>query len=221
MPTHTRNKDNAMKKLQVALDLFDAKSALGILEQVGEYIDIIELGTPLMISEGKRIVSEVKKRYPNKIVFADIKVMDGGAIVPEIVFKEGADIASIMAVADDATIKGAIACAKKFGAKILVDMCSVPDIAARAKQVDAFGPDIICVHVGTDIQASGLSPVSEVAKLAGVSCEKAGAGGIKMDTFEAACQSPLDIIIVGGGMIAQPNPRETAKAMYDILQKHR
>ncbi len=72
-----------------------------------------------------------------------------------------------------------------------------------------------------DIQASGLSPVSEVAKLAGVSCEKAGAGGIKMETFEAACQSPLDVIIVGGGMIAQPNPRGIAKAMRDILEKYR
>lgn len=210
-----------MKKLQVALDVFDTQTALGLLDQVAEYIDIIELGTPLMIAEGKRVVSAVKKRYPDKIVFADIKVMDGGAIVPEIVFAEGADMASVMAVADNATIKGAIACAKKHGGKILVDMCSVPDIAARAKQVDPLGPDVICVHVGTDIQSSGLSPVSEVAKLAGVSAEKAGAGGIKMETFEAACQSPLDIIIVGGGMIAQPNPREVAKAMHAILQKYR
>ncbi len=210
-----------MKKLQIALDLFDTQAALDMLEQVGEYADIIELGTPLMVAEGRRVVSAVKQRYPDKIVFADIKVMDGGAIIPEVVFREGADMASVLAVADDATIKGAIACARKYNAKILVDMCSVPDIAARAKQVDAFGPDFICVHVGTDIQASGLSPVSEVAKLAGVSCEKAGAGGIKMETFEAACQSPLDVIIVGGGMIAQPNPRGIAKAMRDILEKYR
>lgn len=210
-----------MKKLQAALDLFDMQSTLDILEQVGEYVDIIELGTPLMIAEGKRIVAEVKKRYPHKTVFADIKVMDGGAIIPEIVFKEGADMASVLAVANDATIKGAIECARKYGAKILVDMCAAPDIAARAKQLEAFGPDVVCVHVGTDIQSTGLSPVSEVAKLAGISAEKAGAGGIKMETFEAACRSPLDIIIVGGGMTARPNPRETAKAMFDILQKYR
>ena len=41
-----------MKKLQVALDLFDEKTTLEVLEQVGEYVDIIEIGTPLCISEG-------------------------------------------------------------------------------------------------------------------------------------------------------------------------
>ena len=40
-----------MKKLlQVALDLFSTEEAFKVLDQVGEYVDIIELGTPLMIA---------------------------------------------------------------------------------------------------------------------------------------------------------------------------
>ena len=71
------------KTLQVALDLFSTEDALRILGEVGEYVDIIEIGTPLIVAEGARVVNIVKKRYPDKIVFADIKVMDGGAEVPK------------------------------------------------------------------------------------------------------------------------------------------
>jgi len=66
------------KKLQVALDLFSSGEAFEVLDDVAPYVDIIELGTPLIVAEGARVVSEVKKRYPEKVVFADIKVMDGG-----------------------------------------------------------------------------------------------------------------------------------------------
>ena len=61
-----------MKLLQVALDLFSTEEALKVLDQVGQYVDIIELGTPLMIAEGARVVKTVKEKYPDKIVFADI-----------------------------------------------------------------------------------------------------------------------------------------------------
>ena len=71
------------KNLQVALDLFKTEDALEILEEVADYVDIIELGTPLIISEGARVVKTVKDKYPDKIVFADIKVMDGGNVVPK------------------------------------------------------------------------------------------------------------------------------------------
>lgn len=86
-----------MKLLQAALDLFSTEYTLEVLEQIGEYVDIIELGTPLMIAEGAKVVREVKGRYPDKIVFADIKVMDGGGVVPKVVFEAGADMVSVLA----------------------------------------------------------------------------------------------------------------------------
>ena len=54
-------------------------------------ISIIEVGTPLIISEGCKAVETIKRKYPQKTVFADIKVMDGGSVVPKIAFSAGAD----------------------------------------------------------------------------------------------------------------------------------
>lgn len=209
-----------MKLLQVALDLFSTKEALRVLEQVGQYVDIIELGTPLMIAEGARVVREVKDKYPDKIIFADIKVMDGGGVVPKVVFDAGADMVSVLAAADDHTISATIGLAREYGGKVLVDMCSVKDIAGRAREVAAMGPDYICVHVGYDIQATGVDPIEELRKLDGVDCRKAIAGGIKLSTFRAAVESPADVIISGGGIYNQPDMGQVAAQMRQIMDSY-
>lgn len=209
-----------MKLLQVALDLFSTKHTLEVLSQIGEFTDIIELGTPLMLSEGARVVKEVKEKYPDKIVFADIKVMDGGGVVPKSALEAGADMISVLAAADDNTVKSAIAIAREYNAKALVDMCSVKDIGARAKEVEKMDPDYVCVHVGYDIQATGVDPIEELKKLEGIKCHKAIAGGIKLSTFKDAVNSPADVIICGGGIYNAPNMRETAKQMREILDDY-
>ena len=45
-----------------------------------------------------------------------------------------------------------------------------------------------------------MDPVEELHKLDGVNCRKAIAGGIKLETFEDAVNSPADVIICGGGI---------------------
>lgn len=208
------------KKLQVALDLFSTEAALNVLEKVGEYVDIIELGTPLIVAEGAEAVKTVKEKYPDKVVFADIKVMDGGGEVPKSVLEAGADMFSVLAAADNSTIEAAMKLAKKHNAMVLIDMCSVKDMETRGKEIEAMKPDYICCHVGYDIQASGVDPIEELHRLNAVNIPKAIAGGIKLGTFEAAVQSPAEVIISGGGIYNQENMEEVAKEMRAILDKY-
>ena len=151
----------AHKKLHVAFDLFSTKDTLAMLEKVGTYVDIIELGTPLMVAEGARVVSTVKERWSEKTVFADIKVMDGGSEVPRSVISAGCDMFSVLCAANDATIRAAVALARDNGVMVLADMCNVADLSRRAREVAALGPDYLCCHVGYDRQATGADPVDE------------------------------------------------------------
>lgn len=64
-------------KLQLAVDTSTIKEGLEILEQTAEYLDIIEVGTPLMLAEGCHAVREFRKHYPDKIILADCKIRDG------------------------------------------------------------------------------------------------------------------------------------------------
>ena len=49
-------------KLQVAFDLQSSDEILNFLEKNGDLIDIIEMGTPLIIKEGLKSVLKIKKK---------------------------------------------------------------------------------------------------------------------------------------------------------------
>ena len=66
-------------KLQIALDFLELEDALRIAREVIDYIDIVEIGTPLILREGLKAVREAKKNFPQKIILADLKIADAGA----------------------------------------------------------------------------------------------------------------------------------------------
>ncbi|MFW5687045.1 MAG: 3-hexulose-6-phosphate synthase [Halanaerobium sp.] len=206
-----------IKKLQLAVDLSDLKSTLKLLQELGEYIDIIELGTPLIISEGLSIVPIVKELYPKKIVFADLKIMDGGDMISELAFQKGADMISVLAAANDSTIRAAVEKAKTYNKMILVDMCAVKDIKARTEAVKILNPDYICVHRATDMQSGGEDPLAELKQIENIKIKKAVAGGIDLNNFRADAESSAETIIVGSAIYQSNNPLEIAKKMKKIL----
>ncbi len=61
-----------MVKLQIALD-GDLLSAQTILSQVHPFIDIVEIGTPLIYQEGMRAVRQIRETYPDLTLLADLK----------------------------------------------------------------------------------------------------------------------------------------------------
>lgn len=204
----------------MAVDLFDLKSTLKLLQQVGEYIDIVELGTPLLISEGLSIIPIIKELYPDKIIFADLKIMDGGDIMSELAFQKGADMISVLAAANDSTIKAAVKKANNYKKKILIDMCAIENIKERAQAVEVFNPDYICVHRATDMQSEGKDPLQELHLIENLKTKKAVAGGIDLNNFQTACQSSADIIIVGGAIYQADKPGDTAKKMRKIINQY-
>lgn len=206
--------------LQIALDLDSTEDALRVLEQTAPFVDIIEAGTPLIIAEGAHVVRQIRKAYPDKMVFADIKVMDGGAAVPRSVLEAGAGMFSVLGAAEDATIAAARRLADEYGAKLLVDMCAVQDIAGRARAIEALRPDYIAVHVGYDLQdEGGHDPVQELRLLDGVQVPTAIAGGIRLDTFEAAARSGAANVICGAGIWKAQDMAGTARKMRSILDE--
>ena len=67
-------------KLQVAMDVATLDEALTLSRQVADFVDIIELGTPLIKHEGIAAVSAIKAAHPDKEVFADMKTADAGEL---------------------------------------------------------------------------------------------------------------------------------------------
>ncbi|WP_017728573.1 3-hexulose-6-phosphate synthase, partial [Halalkalibacterium ligniniphilum] len=207
-------------KLQLALDLVDIPGAIELVKEVEEHIDVVEIGTPVIINEGLKAVKEVKAAFPNLTVLADLKIMDAAAYEVSQASAAGADIITILGAAEDQSIKGAVEEAKKQGKQILVDMIAVKDIATRAKELDEFGVDYICVHTGYDLQAVGQNSFEDLQTIKSVvkNAKTAIAGGIKLETLPEVIKAQPDLVIVGGGITGQEDKKAAAAEMQKWIQ---
>ncbi|WP_445491199.1 3-hexulose-6-phosphate synthase [Niallia sp. 03133] len=208
-------------KLQLALDLVNIPQAIEVVKEVQEHIDIVEIGTPVVINEGLRAVKEVKEAFPALTVLADLKVMDAGGYEVMKASEAGAGIVTVLGATDDATITGAVEEAKKHGTQILVDMINVKDLEQRAKEVDALGVDYICVHTGYDLQAAGENPFEQLQTIKRVvkNAKTAVAGGIKLATLSEVVQSQPDLVIVGGGITGAEDKNAVAGEMKKLVKQ--
>ncbi|WP_214626908.1 3-hexulose-6-phosphate synthase [Paenibacillus agaridevorans] len=208
-------------ELQLALDLVDIPQAKQLVKEVEAYIDIVEIGTPVVINEGLRAVKEIKEAFPHLRVLADLKVMDAAGYEVMKASEAGADIVTVLGASEDMTIKGAVEEARKQGKQILVDMIAVKDLAGRAREVDALGVDYICVHTGYDLQAMGQNSFADLLtiKSAVKHAKTAIAGGIKLSTLPEVIKANPDLVIVGGGITGQADKQAAAAEMRQLIEQ--
>lgn len=208
-------------ELQLALDLVNIQEGIELVKQVEEYVDIVEIGTPVVINEGLRAVKEMKEAFPSLKVLADLKIMDAAGYEVMKSSEAGADIITILGAAEDMSIKGAVEEARNQGKKILVDMIAVKDLETRAKEVDAFGVDYICVHTGYDLQAVGKNSFEDLQTIKRVvkNAKTAVAGGIKLDTLPEVIKAQPDLVIVGGGITGQADIKGTAAQIQKLVKQ--
>ena len=209
-------------ELQLAIDLLNKEDAAELANKVKDYVDIVEIGTPIVINEGLPAVQHLNDNIEDVKVLADLKIMDAADYEVSQAIKFGADIVTILGVAEDASIKAAVDEAHKHGKQLLVDMIAVQDLEKRAKDLDDLGADYIAVHTGYDLQAEGQSPLESLRKVKSVisNSKVAVAGGIKPDTIKDIVAENPDLIIVGGGIANAEDPVEAAKQCRDIVDAH-
>ena len=203
-----------MPVLQVALDLMQLNRSIVIAhEAVDGGADWIEAGTPLIKSEGAEAVRALRREFPNRKIIADTKTMDVGSFEVEIMAKAGADIVTVLGLADDTTIEEAVMAGRKYGAEIMVDMINVPDRIQRAKEVEKLGAAYICMHMGIDTQMRGEEPPIDVLRkiVDAVSIPVAVAGGITAENAGEYVEAGATDVIVGGAIIKTEDIRGAAE----------
>ncbi len=216
--------------IQIALDVVDLPRALqiaeeavkGILEETGDATKAwVELGTPLIKSEGMNSVREMRKKFPQLTICADMKTMDAGATEVEMAAKAGANVVFILGCSPDSCIKEAILASKKYGVKLAADLISVTDPVKRAAELEQMGVDIINIHVGLDQQVLGIKPVELVQRIAKAISGKAqisAAGGLNSETAVQAWEAGADILIVGGSLYKAASPEVSVRQIIKSLK---
>ena len=204
--------------VQVAIDTLTVDDALRIGEAAAKAgADWLEAGTPLITFEGVRAIGKLARAFPEKPVLADYKMMDG---VPKYVLetaRQGGRIATICAVASDASIRAAIATGNECGVRIISDLYAAPDGPARAREVAEMGVDSAYIHYGADQRAEDpdRDPLLFLAECDDLPVP-VGVGTFSVEDGRRAMLAGADIVVIGVPLIQADNPEA---ALREYVQK--
>lgn len=174
--------------------------------------DWIEIGTPLIKSEGMDAIRTMRKAFPDRTILADMKTVDTGAIEVEMAAKAGADVVIVLGSADDSTLLDALRSAHKYGVRLMADLISAPDPVKRVIELEALGVDYVNVHIGIDQQMMGKDPISLLREISQrVNVQLAVAGGLDASSAVQAVKAGAKVVIVGGNITHSDNVTEAAR----------
>lgn len=205
--------------VQISLDVTTIAEAIETAElALAAGVDWLEAGTPLILAEGLKCVRELRARFPDTPIVADLKTMDGGYLEAEMMAKAGANYVVVMARAHEETIKVVCKAGRDFGVKVMGDNLGCPDMVAGARRLEDLGCDMVIHHIGYDerrgIAAAGkpmpspLDQLQEVVDACSVPVQ--AVGGLSIDQ---AIQSPAygaPMVVIGAPLAINPERFEAA-----------
>ncbi len=206
-------------KLQLAYDLGSFQDLILLLEQVEALIDIIEIGTPLIVKEGVKEIENLKKTFPKKTILADMKIMDAGELEAKIGFDVGADIVTCLGLASSATIAGAKKVASRNNGKIMVDMINHYNPISKWPELLEMGIDYVCLHTAHDDAVTGdnsIEILEQFYKIYGGN-NLAVAGGVKPDLIQGMSRFQPEIVVVGSYITDSAQPREAVENVRRVM----
>ncbi|MBX3421258.1 MAG: orotidine 5'-phosphate decarboxylase [Pirellulaceae bacterium] len=205
--------------VQISLDVTTIEEAVETAElAVRAGIDWLEAGTPLILAEGLRCVRELRARFPETPIVADLKTMDGGYLEAEMMAKAGANFVVVMARAHEETVKVVCQAGRDYGIGVMGDNLGCPDMVAGARQLQDLGCDFIIHHIGYDerrgIAARGdiaPTPLDQLRQVVqAVDIPVQAVGGMSIDQ---AIQSPsfgAPLVVIGAPLAINPDRFERA-----------
>ena len=204
-------------RLQLALD-GTLEQAVTVLDLVAPFVDIVELGTPLLYREGIRVAAQIQHLFPNIILLADMKIMDAGEEEASIAFDAGCQYVTVLGMSQDKTIQGVVAAANRHGGEVMVDMMQVAEPVERGHHLLVLGCDYLCVHTAFD-QQQVETPLATLKRLRkGLpDASLAVAGGVGLPTVDSILAQNPAIVVVGGAIARAADPAAVAKRLRERL----
>jgi 3-hexulose-6-phosphate synthase len=219
---------------QISVDVATLEQGLAVAgAALAGGVTIVEMGTPLLKNAGvSNVVPAFRRKFPEALLLADMKTMDGGAFEARAVYAGGGNIIDFLALADVSTAKAICAVRDEFRrADTELPRLAFADIlvphqgkAAQAAEVALrmleAGVDGVGVHLQSDarradptlIESHYLDDVARaVFKRVGGAAPVQVVGGLTIAQAKSLAQAGLRAFVISGNL-GQPDGR----ARYDL-----
>ena len=205
--------------VQISLDVVNVHEAVETADMaLRAGVDWLEAGTPLIIAAGMEGVRELRGRFPDKPIVADLKTMDGGWLEAEIMAKAGATQVVVMGRAHEETIRSVVQAGKDLGVEVMGDNLASPDMVAGAKYLEDMGCDYVIHHIGYDerrgIAARGErapNPLDELREVVeAVNIPVQAVGGLSIEQAVRTPEYGAPLVVIGAPLVIDADAFKTA-----------
>jgi len=219
---------------QISVDVGTIEQGLGVASAaLAGGVNIVEMGTPLLKNSGvANVVPAFRRKFPDALLLADMKTMDGGAFEARAVYTGGGNIFDFLALAGVDTAKAICGVRDEFRRadpdlpRLVFSDIMVPHQGPAAQAADAArrmldaGVDAVGIHLQADarradsklIDSDYLGDVARaIFERVGQSAPVQVVGGLTIPQAKRLAAAGLRAIVISGNL-GQPDSR----ARYDL-----
>jgi 3-hexulose-6-phosphate synthase len=211
--------------IQIALDYATIDEAIAMARiGVEAGVDWLEIGTPLIVSEGVAPIGKMVRAFPDYPVLADYKTMDSGWKNVERTAVQGGHVMTVCANSPDETVRSAIAESKKSGVWVVADTIGVKDQAARARQCADWGVHMIYLHYGADQRKADATrdSVQWLEEVQHAVSIPIGVGCFDVEDAARAAARGAELIAIGHPVISAADPAaELRRFVREVKEAYR
>jgi 3-hexulose-6-phosphate synthase len=227
---------------QISVDVATLKQGLGVAgAALTGGVSIVEMGTPLLKNEGvSNVVPAFRRKFPEALLLADMKTMDGGGFEARAVYTGGGNIIDFLALAGVDTAKAICTVRDEFrGAdpelsRLVFADILVPHQGPAAQAVDVAlrmleaGVDAVGVHLQADARRTNPTLIeshvlSDVARAIFERVRGAApvqvVGGLSVAEAKSLAQAGLRAFVISGNL-GQPDGRARYDLSPDQIQQY-
>ena len=227
---------------QISVDVATIEQGLGVAgAALAGGINIVEMGTPLLKNQGvSNVVPAFRKKFPEALLLADMKTMDGGGFEARAVYAGGGNIVDFLALAGVDTAKSICAVRDEFRrgdaelprlvfADILVPHQGPAAQAGEvARRMLEAGVDAVGVHLQSDarradptlIERNYLGDVARaIFESVGGAAPVQVVGGLSVAQAKGLAQAGLRAFVISGNL-GQPDTKARYDLPRDQIERH-
>jgi 3-keto-L-gulonate-6-phosphate decarboxylase len=189
---------------QISVDVNSLDQGLGVAAAaLAGGITIVEMGTPLLKTQGvANVVPAFRKRFPEALLLADMKTMDGGGGEARGVFAGGANIIDFLALAGVDTARSICAARDEFRRKGETARLVFADILIPHQGPETQAGEVALRMLDAGVDAVGIHLQADARRVNPTLIETDYLGDVARAVFERVGKM-APVQVVGGLSIAQ------------------
>jgi 3-hexulose-6-phosphate synthase len=218
------------------------KQGLGVADAaLAGGISIVEMGTPLLKNEGvSNVVPAFRRKFPEALLLADMKTMDGGGFEARAVYSGGGNIVDFLALAGVDTAKAICAVRDEYRradselSRLAFADILVPHQGPAAQAVEVAlrmleaGVDAVGIHLQADARRADPTLIERhyLDDIARAIFERVGGaapvqvvGGLTVAQAKSLAQAGLRAFVISGNL-GQPDGRARYDLPSDQIQRY-